>query len=77
MERIARIWVAFILFGGLSGLFLFLGLVFGLGLPHALAATIAVIFGVSVGFALARSLGARKLAARILGLFYYLGWLTN
>lgn len=77
MERIARIWVAFFLYGGLFGLFAFLAMVFGLGQAQWFAALVALIIGVSLGFGLAHIVGARKLAARILGFLYYLGWLTN
>lgn len=77
MERIARIWVAFVLYGGLFGFAVFLGLVFGLRQSQWYAAAVAVILGVSLGFGLAHVLGARKLAARILGFLYYLGWLNT
>jgi len=77
LERIARIWVAFVLYGGLFGFLVFVGMVFGLRQSQWYAAAIAVIVGVSLGFGLAHVLGARKLAARILGFLYYLGWLNS
>ncbi len=77
MERIARIWIAFCLYSGLLGLFVFLGMVFGLRQSPLFAAIAGAVIGVSLGFGLARILGARKLASRILGFLYYLGLLTN
>lgn len=77
MERVARVWVAFTLYGGLIGLAVFLGSVFGLGQSEAYAAIVAVVIGVLLGFGLAHILGARKLASRILGFLYYVSWFTN
>jgi len=77
MKRVARVWVAFTLFGGLIGLGCFLSLVFGVGVSEPVAAAISVPLGVTIGYGLARLVIARRLAARLLAVLYEIGWLTS
>ena len=74
LKRVARVWLAFILFGGLIGLSVFLGLVVGLKQNENISAIIALALGLSIGFGLANVLAARRMAAKIFRLLGFIEW---
>ncbi|MCR9078439.1 MAG: hypothetical protein NXH78_05000 [Hyphomonadaceae bacterium] len=77
MDRVARVWLTFILFGGIIGIGLFLGLVFGLRLGEGVSTVIAMPVGILLGFGLARLSVARRLATRLLSILSFIRWHTS
>ncbi|MEM7640790.1 MAG: hypothetical protein AAF269_17170 [Pseudomonadota bacterium] len=74
LQRVARVWLTFVLFGGLIGLIVSLALVFGFGQSETVSAITGLVIGIPVGFGSANWLPTRRLAATLFRVLGFIEW---